>query len=367
MVDRIHLTSRNKRTDIATHLRMAIVQGQLQAGQRVQTREELASHFRVSSNTVQAALARLTQEGFLNSKRKAGTFVSPTPPNLCNFAVVFSDTPSNDPTKWSRYYATLCNQIMASQESFAPRQIELHYGVTAHADNESFLNLTRLVTDHRLAALLFPMPPMHFENTPLLDEPGIARVMPGPRVQGMDIPTVLLDNESFMAEASARLAAAGLRKPAILIPPGFPLGRCNEDAELRQTVHDVFYRTGHHVKPAWVQLPDPRKPEAIRALIELLFADRDCPDGLILADDHYFAPVAAALATIPEVFRPRLIVAYQNFPAARLHGPVEVAELGFDSRRLIRGMIALADAQIAGEKVSGITIDAQFAEDISPS
>ncbi len=365
MKTRPKLETGRKRGDLARFLRNAIVHGDLRPGQRVPTREELARQYHVSSNTVQAALSRLTHEGFLHSKRKAGTFVSQTPPHLTTYAFVFNDTPSNDPLEWSRYYATLCNHLLSTQEALSPRQIELHYGVELHADNEAHSMLCHAVREHRVAALLFPNAPVKLEGSPLLDEPGVSRVMVGAPGVSLPIPAVHIDGESFINRAAKRFAQRGLRHAAVLAPSGFPLAGVDGDAGLRDRIARLLIEHGLDSRPQWIQLPEAHKPEAVRAVVQLLFCGADAPEALILADDHYFAPVAAALAGLPEASRPRLLVCYQNFPSPPLHGPVEVQGLGFDSRKVIRGLISLADAQIAGQRVRDLTIASQFDEELT--
>jgi GntR family transcriptional regulator len=60
---------------IAADLREAIRRGELQAGQRLPTEQELGERYQVSRNTVRLALAMLANEGAITSTPGRGTFV----------------------------------------------------------------------------------------------------------------------------------------------------------------------------------------------------------------------------------------------------------------------------------------------------
>ena len=57
-------------------LRMAILNGQLKSGTRLQSTRELAAELGISRNTVLTAFEQLLAEGYLEGKTGSGTFVS---------------------------------------------------------------------------------------------------------------------------------------------------------------------------------------------------------------------------------------------------------------------------------------------------
>lgn len=61
---------------LAEQIRWLVALGELKAGDRLPTVEELARHLRVHRNTVAAVYASLQEEGYLVSRRGAGTFVA---------------------------------------------------------------------------------------------------------------------------------------------------------------------------------------------------------------------------------------------------------------------------------------------------
>jgi GntR family transcriptional regulator / MocR family aminotransferase len=64
--------------DLHAKLRMAVLDGRLPPGARLPSSRSLADALRVSRNTAVAAYDLLLSEGFLETRRGAGTFVSRT-------------------------------------------------------------------------------------------------------------------------------------------------------------------------------------------------------------------------------------------------------------------------------------------------
>ncbi|SEI46968.1 DNA-binding transcriptional regulator, FadR family [Allopseudospirillum japonicum] len=63
---------------IAEHLRQAILEGELRAGDRLPTEDELAAQYQVSRPTIREALKRLAAQNLIRSRRgpTGGTFIS---------------------------------------------------------------------------------------------------------------------------------------------------------------------------------------------------------------------------------------------------------------------------------------------------
>jgi GntR family transcriptional regulator/MocR family aminotransferase len=64
---------------LTQQLRVAILTGQLHAGQRLPASRTLAAQLQVSRSTVVAAFEQLVDEGYLESDVGSGTFVSSWP------------------------------------------------------------------------------------------------------------------------------------------------------------------------------------------------------------------------------------------------------------------------------------------------
>jgi GntR family transcriptional regulator len=67
-----------------------IVNGEFKPGDRIPSENELADKFHVSRLTVRQAISQLVQEGFLNSRRGEGTFVTNNENLINSFSLEFS-------------------------------------------------------------------------------------------------------------------------------------------------------------------------------------------------------------------------------------------------------------------------------------
>ena len=80
----MEVSSRNKYLEVARMLRKDIVRGIYAPGHRLPTRSEMGEEFGVGVATVQKALEELADDGFVQARARAGTFVVDNPPHLCN-------------------------------------------------------------------------------------------------------------------------------------------------------------------------------------------------------------------------------------------------------------------------------------------
>lgn len=69
--------SRHKHVLVQRHLRECISSGKLAIGDMLPTEHELCTRFQCSRGTVRRALATLAKDGFIQSRRGSGTFVTP--------------------------------------------------------------------------------------------------------------------------------------------------------------------------------------------------------------------------------------------------------------------------------------------------
>src|SRR5438094_332640 len=107
-------------------LRRRIVTGHFPPGRQLPTRRQLLKELQVSPVTLQRALDRLAQEGFVYSKGRGGTYVIDNPPHLSRIAFVFSQTPNNDVSQWS-VFSRLLSSEAPSLADRRNRKISLYY------------------------------------------------------------------------------------------------------------------------------------------------------------------------------------------------------------------------------------------------
>src|ERR671931_1862186 len=65
-----------------THLRAAILSGELKSGMKLPSTRALADELNISRNTVLTAYRQLLAEGYLDSSKGSGTFVAHVLPDL---------------------------------------------------------------------------------------------------------------------------------------------------------------------------------------------------------------------------------------------------------------------------------------------
>ena len=142
-----------KQDQITDALRARIVTGDLKGGAKLPTRKELETEFGASLQTIQRALDRLSDEGFVYTRGSLGTLVADSPPHLCHYGLAVPGYPTScDPEELAlpRYWTAMINEAR-SLEHQGDRRCTVYYGINGHTDSEDFQRLTRDVVAHRLA------------------------------------------------------------------------------------------------------------------------------------------------------------------------------------------------------------------------
>lgn len=334
-----------KERHILNELRRQIVEGRFPPGSQLPKRDELERHFQVSPITLQKALSGLIQDGFVYAKTGQGTFVVDEPPHLSRYGLVFPSDPGMSDS-WSNFYAALNNEAMAVQRA-KPDRLSIYFGLEHPARHESRDKLIADVQAHRVAGLIFASPPFNFAGTPLLDEPGMARVSAAPYG---NMPSIHLDNDSLLDKALKYLASRGRRRIAILAghgaePPFFESFRAMLSGRQMET------------RTYWEQGVAPSYPQWGKNVVELLFQSEQAvrPDGLIITDDnvvpHATAGLLAARVRVPDEVD---VVGHCNFPWPT-PSVVPAKRIGFDARQVLAAFIASIDMQRRGETPPTVT------------
>lgn len=343
-----------KERRILDELRQQIVEGRYPPGSLLPTRDELVRHFRVSPITLQKALSGLIDDGFVYAKTGQGTFVVDEPPHLSRYGLVFPSDPGSD--SWNNFFAAMNNEAMAIQRA-KPERLSIYFGLEHPARHERRDKLIADVQAHRLAGLIFASPPFNFTGTPLLDEPGMARVATAPYA---DVPAVVLDTGSLLNKALAYLASRGRRRIAVV------------SAQVARPA-DAFFEAFRMLLPQrqmetrtyWEQAVHPSCPRWAKNVVELLFQGGPAtrPDGLIIADDnlvpHATAGLLAAGIRVPDEVD---VVGHCNFPWPT-PSVVPAKRIGYDARQVLAAFIASIDMQRRGETPPPVTEIAAVTDD----
>jgi len=351
-----------KEERVLRQIRKLIITGRYAPGSRLPTRSELEEQYEVSRQTMQNVFDALLNEGFVEARGRHGTFVTEHPPHLSNYGLVFTRHPS-DEGGWPNFWTAFYNEAQALHRD-GRRHFHAFYGGAFDATGSgSYQDLLDLVTAGRLAGLIFPARPHHLTGTPILEQPGMPRIVftgpdivPGALQIGLEYPRCFekgLDN--LLANGRSRIAfVVGQNSPETLWPHLMEM--CQERG--LQTRFD-WYLGGDPLRPAWTA--------RAAALLARLPADQR-PDGLIIGDDNFVGDVVAGLTRGKqglEIGRDIDVVGHANFPWVT-PSPVPITRVGFDISQIVRTCVESIDRQRRGEHPPARTrIDPLFEDELT--
>ncbi len=323
---------------ILAKLRGQIVSGVFSPGDRIAPRHELGERFGTTMATIQKALGALERAGFIESRGRAGTFVTDHPPHLSRYALVFSTPRLNDDgVPPSHFFAALEQQAVALSKQPA-RQITCHYSIDSHVDTEAFGTLMGEVRSQRLAGLIF-VTPYHVLNSPLMDA-DIPRVgLHSIRMAGL--PIVSIPTGVFIDKAMAYLRSRRRRRVAVVITP-------QQESSYGQLLEKSAAAHGLELRRQWLLALSASYPRWADRAAQLLVSARhraDRPDALFITDDHLADAVArgvmAAGLSIPGDID---VVAHANFPQPT-PTVTPLVRLGPNVSRVLSACVDVIDAQ----------------------
>ena len=327
--------------DIKTALRDDILTGRLQPGQRLPVLTNLASRFNTNHVTLLRAVHALVNDGYLRTEKRVGIYVAKNPPHLSQYAMIF---PFKAEDLTSQFLIGLRNE--AAKRQSAEMRVSLFYNIEEHVDVEDYQQLVSFVKAHRVAGLIFTEPLFKLQGTPLIDEPGIPRVVNayGPFLSG--IPAVGVDIHGFMPRALRYLRQQGRRKAAAII-----INDLRDPVALTEHYAREAAAAGLELLPHNVVSISALTPRWARIAIQTLFRrpDHERPDALIITDDNLVPDATAGLLEMglraPQDLE---IVAHTNFPwPTPSHVPV--TRLGYDLSQMLDLFIERIDQQRRGE------------------
>lgn len=274
----------------ADFLRRRIVQGEFGPGDRLPNRADLIRDFGVCSASLQKAQDALRDEGFIESARRRGTFVTARPPHLSRVALVFSESPEHD--RWferTRFLYSLDREASAAAKRGAwdvvtladvfPSTNSLQQHPELGVKRDAALERMRDMARRNLVAgfvLTCPYIGPVKEATLGLPTVGFGGTSAPPTTYA-----IRLDPRRFIDRALDDLKARGRRRVAMLTSSMAPLVKL-----------DHLYRgaaaRGMRAQEPWVQGVSLGEPHWARHAVRAMFMGRpaDRPDGFIVADEH---------------------------------------------------------------------------------
>jgi DNA-binding LacI/PurR family transcriptional regulator len=331
-------------------VRKKIGSGQWGPGMCLPRRKELRERWDVSMTTLQRAFDTLMDEGFVEARRRVGTFVSDHPPHTSQFALVIPEDPDRDRSRYSNFWDALvsASRVVGAE---CPCEIIPYFGVETQLEGEDYQSLLRGVRSHRLAGIIFGHAPSWVEGTPLTDEPGIphAAIMSAPH--SPDIAAVDCPAASFYQRALDHLSATGRKSVAVIDGNRLAMRDGNLAACTRWVRESPL-----ESRPEWVHVLSPWIEEGARQVIRLLLSHQaDRPDAIIIGDDNLVPPCTRGIAEADvDVPRDVSVVAHTNFPAPT-EAHVPVWRIGFDARQILRECVERILEQRRGETPAPLT------------
>jgi len=343
----------DKAIRIEADLRGEITRGERVAGDPIPTRQQLIDHYKASSVTVNKALQRLQQQGFVRSRGRLGTFVHETPPHLHRFGVVFDNDPNADDRIWPGLYQ-LVSQLIDDEFQDENRRL-IRY--TPEGDMRQPGRYAKLIEDmelSRLGGLVFVNNPGLCEQDWIVYNADIPRVGMTP-VTWEKISAIYPDLTALMDEGFKYLASKGCRRVMVVHQVSMRLSWHQLDETWVNPLRASAAKFGIELPDGFTHAVTPRSAMNMRQVLMLmkhLPKDKQ-PDGLFVTDDRLLVDVLSAMESIDIVpGRDIPVIGHANLPLRE--DPVPgVARLGYDIHdfleRSIDELIRMRDADINPE------------------
>lgn len=352
-----------KLMSIVKEIRGRIVRGHWSPGSQLPTREELQQEFQASRVTIQRALDRLMEEGFVRAKRRSGTYVTDSPPHLSHYGLVFPYRPTESRV-WSRFWTILRDRALAMHET-EERRIHVFYCDGRHGDRDDYDELEASVVEHRVAGLIFAMNPLELTGRIPLTQKDMPRVAIMRKPEFPEIRTIVsFDVGLFIEKALNYLAERNRKRIALISSAGTSLPR-----EFQDIFQKGMADRGMVSHPYWRQAVTSSDMTWARNLVHLLMerGHNERPDALIITDenlvDHTTSGLVAAGVAVPEECD---VVSHCSYPCQSA-SVLPYRRLGYDVREALDRCLEVIDLQRQGSRAPAeIKVPALFEDELEP-
>lgn len=320
---------------VAGAIRNRIISGGAKPGYRLPNYSELGREFNVGQATIQKAIECLSEDGFVRTQPRSGTFVAESLPHLTKTALVI---PQN--LRQTQFYLAL-SDAAALLEQQGETEFIRYYPSSESSSQGDAERLGGDAVRRRFGSVIFAAPPVEEMYAPLLQDQGLRRILIGTRGK-LSISAVGPDIHSFRKMAINHLLSLGRRRIAHLCVDA----RHVDPGQLM----DELSGLGAELHPHWVQWV--ANGEVFRPatnIVRLLMAlsPEQRPDALVIHDDnlidHAIGGLLLSGVKVPEQLA---IVAHTNFPTP-VASVLPVKRLGFDCCRILRDCLHRLDPAFA--------------------
>lgn len=326
---------------LATSLRDQIVDGAFEPGSRMPTFQEIESNFQVSRGVVQQAIARLKQDGFVNTQsRRGGLFVVDHPPHLKRYAIVTPTSRGAD--CWSIFNETILREShLYAQENEGCEFVQF-LGTESIKDGVAICRqLKQEIEQHRLAGLI--LLPGTFEMVHELSDIKVPKVYLNSHYSQNYHPSVVDDIGCFLNRSLRWFADHGRKRVAVV----------HMSDTHDELTHEHYENNGLMYYPQWRQMIGRNAPHVVSNLIPLLmdYEPDKRPDGLLIADDNLVEyAVSALLAMGLRIGHDIDIVAHCNWPCPTPK-MIPMQRIGFHAGHMLQKAIEQIDLQRANQPI----------------
>lgn len=340
-----------RRRTIEEELRNRIQDGRFPRGAKIPTRRQLMADLCVSSTTLQRAFDRLTEQGYLVSKGKLGTFTTAVSPDRGCCALVFGDEPGEH--GWNRLWTTVLREGSAWKDAKG-RYYEPYFIKDLSVRSPDHLRLCRDLAEGGVAGMLF-VSDFTLPDSPIFTSP-IPRVVIAASDQKPGKKRSILRFAHGGPHLLRRFAGLGRNRVAAICSPGTA-------AESKLYI-DEARRLGLSSRPEWWlgMSTMPSLAECARRVAHLLLSGdpQTRPDCLLIDDDnlvpHATAGIVDAGINVPADLD---ILAHANFPHPTL-AAVPCQRYGTDLRHMLTAAWEQIDRMHAGLPGQSVAVPEAF-------
>jgi DNA-binding LacI/PurR family transcriptional regulator len=346
-----------KEIKIAEALRERIISGELKPGSKLPTYDRLEEGYQASRMTLQRAIGKLKDDGYVKGVERQGLFIAEAPPHLNRYGIIL---PSHE--RHSKFWASALDAAKNFEAASPLKSFAVYRNIDDdHRSQEEWTRLEGDVREKRLAGLFSTFSTESLQDRSFFEALRIPFVSTGKA--SFSTAFIKFDFESFVEKALAHFKAKGRRRLAVL-------ARASTDEKapiLAACERQLAASPGEfHCPFRWrVPLGNVEAADHVAQLL-LSLPESERPDALLIADDHLVGHavegVLASGARVPEDLE---IAAHCNWHG-RIETPLPMKLLGFDIDKMLLTALEIIDAANAGRKFERANcLKALFQEELS--
>ena len=320
-----NLNHRSKRKDLIAALREQIIAGAWKNGMRFPSYEQLGKVANASKATLQFAVTRLQQDGYLIGKERKGLFVAEKLPCFQNFRLLIRESEKNN--LFYRKLSQAAEEISRDGIGFRT----CFY--TGNPNEAGWMELTADLQNLRVGGILFASDmPRTPEEIALEQDLHFPKIQFGYHQRNASTIQFHINTDVMIRKCLAFFRSRSMHRVALLMMEQQP-----SETAFRELA-PVY---GIELRNMLIQAVPYEDRNYAANLMELLLHLPQSlrPEAVIINDENLLPPVLEGLANVPLSIREKILfVSHVNFPEdATTAFPVR--RIGFDTKELIRSAV----------------------------